>query len=129
MIRDICHEIYRITKANNAKESEGKGLPFSENDLQRMLDVKDPYTIDISTVVDLPPMEYVDALYRLFQYRLNDRKEDWRNLAAHLSDTDFKKSALDTFLKCKNVELYHLRVINNPFEREGNRLLRLLSRK
>ncbi len=129
MIGKICHDLYRITAANNAKETEGRRLPFSEKELQQMMDVEDPYTIDISKVIDLPPMEFVDALYRLFQYRLNDRKEHWQNMAAQMCETDFKKMAIDTFCCCTNVELYHLKVINNPYEKDGNRLMHLFTRK
>ena len=128
MIRDVCREMYRIARDNMEKEGQGAAMPVSEEVFMIMADHEDPYVIDLAPVVDLPPLDYTNALYALFHNGTNDQPEYWRRLAEALSEDEFKKSVTNAFMGCEQVEKYHIQVINNPYGQKGSRLARLLTK-
>ena len=124
-LNEISREIYQIAKRNLAQNAHGQEMPVSEEMFLTMTEYTNPREVDLAPVMDLPQMSYINMLYFLFQNRVADNPEDWSKAARALDEDEFRKRALNMFLNSEDVAKYNIRVINNPFEINGQRLLRM----
>ena len=128
MINDIGLGLYRMTQRNMMYNGQGKTMPFSEKQLLLLIEHEEPYVVDLSQVINLPPIEFVNALYILFYNTLNDRLDDWKRLANSVHDDEFKRIAIENFLSSEIVKKYNIQVINNPYEQKGDKKIHLFSK-
>ena len=117
MINDIGLGLYRMTQRNMMYNGQGKTMPFSEKQLLLLIEHEEPYVVDLSQVINLPPIE-----------SLNDRLDDWKRLANSVQDDEFKRIVIENFLSSEIVKKYNIQVINNPYEQKGDKKIHLFSK-
>ena len=123
------NELYRIIHRNLSKYDPKLRMPFTEAQVELVAKLTDVHVIDLATVIDLPQMEFVNALYALFQYRTNDRYDDWKKLANAVGEDEFKQKAINLFISSDHAKTYGIEVLNNPYEQKGTQVSRFFKKK